>query len=63
MAAMTPTRDYAIVINREGRLELHQADCVAVRAMADNGEPVLIMRDCAREPSDQLARHSCLTKQ
>jgi len=63
MAAMKPTnRDYALVIGADGRLALHRADCPVVRAMAADGEPVLTMLDCAREPSDQLARHSCLDR-
>jgi hypothetical protein len=54
------TRDYALVIDKDGRLALHRADCPTVKAMEDNGEPVLTMRNCAHEPSDKLPRHSCL---
>lgn len=57
-----PTRDFAVE-GSTGRLIVHRADCPHVRHLAALGEPVLTMLECAKEPSAEWPRHSCLEEQ
>ena len=54
--------DLAVTVRSDGELELHVASCLAARAQAENGEPVLTMFGCERMPND-LPRHTCLEEE
>jgi hypothetical protein len=57
---MNRERDYALAVDDDGQISLHRANCPHVRRLAEAGEPVMTMYDCAQEPGPQLRRHSCL---
>jgi hypothetical protein len=52
--------DYALVIDSEGVLTVHRADCPDVRTAAAAGLPVATMLGCAKAPDGKLPRHTCL---
>lgn len=45
--------------NRQGEVEVHEPTCKYVRMLADLGEPVATLIECAKPPPKDLSRHSC----
>jgi len=52
----------AIAQEPDGRVMMHRADCPYLRALAEQGFPVLTMLDCQGDPDPELPRHDCLIK-
>ena len=53
---MKETLDLALAPDQEGRLVLHRADCLLVRAQAHAGVLVVTLLDCQKMP-DATHRH------
>lgn len=53
-------RDYTLVQERGNRLKLHRPDCPLVVEARRNGNPLITMFDCEREPPSKMLRCSCL---
>lgn len=45
-----------------GVIVVHRPDCPVVRALADEGETVATLVDCAKPLPQGYPRHSCLDK-
>lgn len=60
-----PTRDFAVTQGVGGVMVLHRADCPHARQLAAEGEPVMTLLDCARQPTpdSRLIWHHCLHDQ
>ena len=60
-----PTRDFAVTHGQHGMMVLHRADCPLARSLADQGEPVLTLFGCEREPApdSKLCWHECLDRE
>lgn len=51
--------DYSLEAST-GHVVAHRPDCPDVRALADTGEPVATLLDCAVPLAPDVTRHGCL---
>lgn len=55
------THDYTLVQERGNRIRLHRPDCSLVNEARRNGNPLVTLFGCEREPpTKNLLRCSCL---
>jgi hypothetical protein len=52
--------DYTLVQERGNRVRLHRPDCWMVIEARRNGNPMVTLFGCDREPPERLLRCSCL---